>query len=51
MEAEEKERKEAEEKRRREVMERAERDVEMGLARPEKSYGGQGGVWEMGDMK
>jgi len=43
--------KEKEESLRREMGLRAERDVEAGLARPPKTYGGVGGVWEMGDMK
>jgi hypothetical protein len=31
--------------------ERISRDVEMGLARPARAYGGVGGAFEMGDMK
>lgn len=46
-----KERLEAEEKARIEVERRVEKDVEAGLARPPKAYGGAGGAWEMVDMK
>lgn len=47
---EEKERKEQEQKKRDQVEKAVERDVESGLARPERTYGGQGGSWEMGDV-
>jgi hypothetical protein len=50
-EAEEKAKKEEEERLRIEMESRIERDVEAGLVRPPKAYGGIGGVWEMGDMK
>lgn len=45
------ERAEAEEKARIEVEKKVERDVEAGLARPPRAYGGAGGAWEMVDMK
>lgn len=49
-EEEEKERREQEQKKRNQVEKAVERDVESGLARPERTYGGQGGSWEMGDV-
>jgi len=49
-EAEEREAREKEEVERRRVEESVERDVERGLARPERAYGGRGGAWEMGSM-
>lgn len=48
--AEEKERKETEARRREEVERAVEKDVESGLARPERAYGGKGGSWEMGTV-
>lgn len=50
LEEEEKGKRELEQKRREQVEKAVERDVESGLARPEKTYGGQGGSWEMGDV-
>ena len=44
-------RKERAEMERRETEERITRDVEAGLARPPKAYGGKAGAWELGDMK
>lgn len=43
---------EQERKRKEEVEKAVERDVESGLARPGRTYGGgqQGGSWEMGDV-
>ncbi|KUJ20956.1 uncharacterized protein LY89DRAFT_420656 [Mollisia scopiformis] len=49
-EEEERLKREAEEKKRAEVERAVERDVESGLARPERAYGGKGGSWEMGSM-
>ncbi|KAH8595557.1 hypothetical protein B0O99DRAFT_671977 [Bisporella sp. PMI_857] len=46
---EERVRKEEEEKRRRENEERVAKDVEAGLARPERTYNGAGGSWELKD--
>ena len=46
-EAEEKAKREEDERRRVEMERAVERDVELGLARPAKAYGGQGGAWEM----
>lgn len=43
--------KEEEERRRRETEMRIERDVEAGLARPERAYGGAGGAFEMDSMR
>jgi hypothetical protein len=48
---EERRRREREEVERRETEERITRDVEAGLARPPKAYGGRGGAWELGDLK
>ncbi|KAE8451300.1 hypothetical protein EG329_004465 [Mollisiaceae sp. DMI_Dod_QoI] len=45
------ERKEQEEKKRVEVQRAVERDVESGLARPERAYGGVAGSYEMNNMR
>jgi hypothetical protein len=50
LEEEEKGKRELEQRRREQVEKAVERDVESGLARPERTYGGQGGSWEMGDV-
>lgn len=50
LEQEEQERRQQEQKKRDQVEKAVERDVESGLARPERTYGGQGGSWEMGDV-
>lgn len=51
-EVEEERQRDEEEARLRETMEkRVQADVEQGLARPPRAYGGVGGAWEMGSMK
>jgi len=50
LEAEEKVRRERASEERRKVEERVERDVELGLSKPPKAYGGLAGAWEMGSM-
>jgi hypothetical protein len=42
--------KEREDEERKKVEERVERDVELGLSKPPRAYGGLAGAWEMGAM-